>query len=151
MKRLISIPAYLWAIVCLFLIPVTFIGNGYFATKFATLPFMKINPIYTGGDSIRSYKQDSATVTIFKPVFESLIGTSKKGFVQVKFSGKLPDLLKSSIDYDMDSRADFRLEINTLNGDTKLLPYSKWVTKLEISSRVKNYWIVRVNVLNRKE
>ncbi len=148
MKRLLSIPSYIWAIICMFLIPITFIGNDYFAKKIATLPFMKVNPIYTGGDSARCFKQDSMTITINKPVFESLIGTSSKGFVQVKFAGELPELIQSNIDYDNDSITDFSLNINTLTGDTKLNDLSKQVTGLAVSSKVKNYWIVRVEILN---
>ena len=148
MKRFLSIPSYIWAIICMVLIPITFIGNDFFANKIANLPFMKVNPIYTGGDSARCFKQDSMTFTINKPVFESLFGTSNKGFVQVKIAGALPELIQSNIDYNNDSVIDFSLNINTLTGDTKVKALSKQVSKLTISSKVKNYWIVRVEILN---
>lgn len=151
MKSLKSIPAYIWAVFCMFLIPVTFMGNAYFARELATLPFMKVSPVYTGGDSIRSYKHDGMTVTINKPVFESLIGKSRKGFVQIKFSGKLPSIIKSTIDYNNDGIVDFSLTINTLTNDTKLTALSKNVSRLVVSSKVKSYWIVRVGVLNSTE
>jgi hypothetical protein len=123
-------------------------GNNFFAQKLSTLSFMKVNPIYTGGDSIRSYQQDSLLITINKPVFESLIGTSRKGFVQVRFSGELPGLINSTIDYNNDSKPDFSLNINTLTGDTKLEPISENVIALDVSSKVKDYWITRVRILN---
>jgi hypothetical protein len=148
MKRLLSIPAYIWAIICMFLIPITFMGNNFFAQKLSTLPFMKVNPVYTGGDSIRSYQQDSLLITINKPVFESLIGTSRKGFVQVRFSGELPGIINSTIDYDNDNKPDFSLKINTVTGDTKLETLSENVTALDVSSKVKDYWITRVRILN---
>ena len=148
MKKLISIPAYIWAVVCLLLIPIAFVGNDFFAGKLATLPFMKVSPVFTGGDSIRSYQQDSMLITINKPVFAALFGTSRKGFVQVKFSGGLPEKIQSKIDYDNDSNPDFYLQVNTVNGETKLETLSKNVTDLQVSSKVKNYWIVRVNLLN---
>ena len=152
-KNPLTIPAYIWAIICMLLIPVTFIGNNYFAQKFAHLPFMKVNPKFTGGDIARSYEKDSLNITIYKPVFESLIGTSTNGFVQVKFSGakQLPSLIHSVIDYDGDGKPDFDLNINTLTNDTKFESFSKYVTKIDVSSKVKDYWIVRVKILNPKK
>jgi hypothetical protein len=153
MKKLVIIPAYIWAFICMLILPVTFIGNDYFAQKMSLLPFMKVNPIYTGGDIYRSYKQDSITITINKPVFEALIGSSSKGFVQVKFSGvkKLPAFIRSTIDYNNDNKPDFNLDINTLTGNTKMEALSKQVSELEVSSRVNDYWIVRVKVWNPKK
>jgi hypothetical protein len=148
MKRFLAIPAYIWAVICMLLIPATFMGNYFFAQKLSTAPFMKVNPVYTGGDSIRSYLQDSMTITINKPVFESLIGTSRKGFVQVKFSGELPDVIESTIDYDNNGKSDFGLNINTKTGDTKLDAMSNYVSALDVSSKVKDYWIVRVKIMN---
>lgn len=148
MKRLLSVPAYIWAIICMLIIPVTFMGNDYFAGKMATLPFMKINPVYTGGDSARCFMQDSMTITINKPVFESLIGKPRKGFVQVKYSGILPDLIHSNIDYNNDGQPDFYVDINTSTGETNLEALSLYVSGLEVSSKVNDFWIVRVKLLN---
>lgn len=136
--------------ICVLLIPITFVGNDYFARQFARLPFMKVNPIYTGGDIARSYVQDDMTITINKPVFESLVGSSSKGFVQVKFSGvkQLPTLIHQAIDYNDDGEPDFNLDINTLTGDTKFESLSEYVSALNVSSKVKNDWVVRVIVLN---
>jgi hypothetical protein len=150
MKNPFTIPAYFWAVICMLLIPITFMGNNYFAQKFARLPFMKVNPVFTGGDVARSYVQDSMNITIYKPVFESLIGTSSRGFVQVKFSSanQLPSLIHSAIDYDADGKPDFDLNINTLTNDTKFESLSQNVSKIDVSSKVKDYWIVRVKILN---
>ncbi|BDX38806.1 hypothetical protein CYCD_21610 [Tenuifilaceae bacterium CYCD] len=148
MKQLLSIPAYIWAIICMLLIPATFIGNTQFAKQLARLPFMKVNPIYSGGDIDRSYQQDSITVTINKPVFAALIGTSSKGFVQVTFSGKLPETINSAIDYNSDNQPDFNVTINTATNSTKFEALSENVTGLNVSSRVKDCWIVRANILN---
>lgn len=109
---------------------------------------MKVNPIYSGGDIDRSYQQDSITVTINKPVFAALIGTSSKGFVQVTFSGKLPETINSAIDYNCDNQPDFNVTINTATNSTKFEALSENVTGLNVSSRVKDCWIVRANVLN---
>jgi len=151
MKKILIFPSYLWAIVCVILIPATFMGNDFFARQLATMPFMKVNPIYTGGDSLRSYRQDSLKITVNKPVFEALVGTSRKGFVQVKYAGNLPENLQGAIDYDNDGKSDFSLCINTLTGKTEMKPLSKFVLGLDVSSRVKDCWVVRVKLLNKNK
>ena len=146
MKKLLSVPAYLWAFVCVLLIPITFMGNESFARKMAKLPFMKVHPVYTGGDSLFSYQQDSMLITINKPVFAALIGTSNKGFAQVKISGNLPKTIKSNIDYNRDGQADFNFNIDTRDGKTQIEPLSEEVKGLQVSSKVKDYWVIRVNL-----
>lgn len=151
MKKLLTIPAYLWAIACLLLIPVTFIGNQSFAVKMAKLPFMKVNPIYSGGEIADSVVDAELKTTIYEPVFESLIGESKKGFVQVKFSSPtdtLPLIIKREIDYNFDKTIDFSLEINTSTGETGMTAFNKLVMDVAVSSKVNEAWVVRVELLN---
>jgi hypothetical protein len=149
MKKLIQIPAYLWAVVCMLLIPITFMGNNGFAKQLAKLPFMKVNPIYTGGDPDRSYQVDSLHITINKPVFQALIGESSKGFVQVRFSPavSLPATIAQSIDFNNDGSSDFYLTINTVTGDTEYRSQNKLCTGLNVSSRLKKDWVVRINLV----
>jgi hypothetical protein len=150
MKKLLAIPAYIWAIACALLLPITFMGNDFFAQKLSLLPFMKVNPKYTGGTAARHYTQGGLTTTINKPVFAALVGQSAKGFVQVTFSGAkpLPGTIGSTIDYNNDGKPDFRLRVNTLSGDTQLSPLSTEVLALNVSSKVKDYWVVRVDIRN---
>jgi hypothetical protein len=149
MKKFIQIPAYIWAVICMLLIPITFMGNNGFAKQLAKLPFMKVNPIYTGGDPDRSYQVDSLTITINKPVFEALIGESTKGFVQVRFSpaGSLPSTIVQSIDFNNDGSNDFYLAINTKTGDTEYRAQNTLCAGLNVSSRVKKDWVVRINLV----
>jgi len=149
MKRFITIPAYLWAVACMLLIPVTFMGNNGFAKQLARLPFMKVNPIYTGGETDRSYQKDSLTITINKPVFEALIGENSKGFVQIRFApaDSLPKTIIQSIDYNNDGTNDFDLTIHTINGDTKYESRNEHCTGLNVSSKVKKDWVIRINLL----
>ena len=150
MKKFLSITAYTWAFVCVLIVPLTFIGNNYFAHKLATLPFMKINPKYSGGEVSRTYNKDSLIISIGKPVFPSLFGSAGKGFVQVKFSGrdKLPEIINQTIDYDNDGRPDFTIRINTVANETEFSSMSPLFTGLNISSRVKNYWLIRADMIN---
>lgn len=150
MKNIFTIPAFIWAFICVLIIPVSFIGSDYFAQQLSYLPFMKVNPKYTGGEIARIYEQDSMIITVNKPVFPSLFGSGSKGFVQVKFSGvkTLPVLINQKIDYDNDGKADFFLNINTLTSDVKFETLSENVSALYISSKVKDSWIVRVSIMN---
>lgn len=153
MKILRLVPAYLWAIFCVLLIPVTFIGNDGFAKQLAKLPFMKINPIYSGGEIDRVIHDSALVTTIYKPVFEALIGQSSSGFVQVKFEGDsiLPSVIDREIDFDNDGSPDFKLAINTLSGSTQFEIFNKDVTGLGVSLQVKDYWIARIEMKNSRK
>ena len=149
MKRLSTIPAYLWAIACLLLIPVTFIGNESFARQMAKLKFMKVNPVYTGGEISDSINEPGLNTYIYEPVFEAIIGESKEGFIQVKFSSPsdtLPEMITRPIDYNLDDSNDFILEVNTVTGKTLLTSLNPLVKDIAITSKVKDEWVVRVRL-----
>jgi hypothetical protein len=150
MKTIIALTAYTWAIISMLLIPVTFMGNNFFAVQLARMSFMKINPVYSGGEAGITYQKDSLRITVNKPVFAALFGSSSKGFVQVKFSGdkNIPTQIAQDIDYDGDKNPDFNININTVSGETKFISYSKNVSELSVSSKVKDYWVIRVRILN---
>jgi hypothetical protein len=150
MKKIRIISVYTWAIICMILIPATFMGNAGFSALVAKLPFMKINPVYSGGSIDRSYEKQNLKITVNKPVFESIFGKSKDGFVQIRFSpqNSLPSIINDTIDFNHDGSTDFRLIIDTKSGKTFLKALNSNVLGLNVSSKVKNDWIVRVNVLN---
>lgn len=151
MKNFISIFAFFWAFICVLIIPVTFIGNNQFARQLAKMPFMKVNPKFSGGEPNYEIKTDSLTISINKPVFEALFGQSSEGFVQVKFSGNkiLPERIQSNIDYNRDGKPDFSVDINTVNSKTEISILNPDVLELGISSKVKDDWIIRVDIKNR--
>jgi hypothetical protein len=148
MKRLLTIPAYLWAIACLLIVPIAFYSNDSLAKQLAKLPFMKIHPRYSGGEVYKTYQKDSLKITVNKPVFESLIGKSRNGFVQVMFSAErtLPAEIDENIDYDDDGNPDFRVCINTATGATNITSMTPLVKSLLASSRVYDNWIIRINL-----
>jgi len=147
MKRLLSIPAYLWAFICLLLVPITFIQNGAFARQLAKLPFMKVHPVYSGGELNRKYEEDSLFIAVNQPVKAALFNDSKQ-MVQVTFStkGQLPEWIDQTIDYNFDGKPDFSVNIHTKDGKTTLAPLDPTVKSLWASSKVKDVWIVRVNL-----
>ncbi len=150
MKSILAIPAYLWAIACFLLIPVTFIKNDTLAVHLSKLPFMKIHPKYSGGKENRSYLRNGLHITVNKPVYAGLRGRNSDGFVQVRFIGipELPSSIDETIDYDFDDQPDFKVSINTMDGTTELKKLSSGVKSLAISSKVKNDWVIRIKISN---
>jgi hypothetical protein len=148
MKKILSIPAYMWAVTCFLMVPVTFIKNDAFAEQLAKLPFMRIHPKYNGGELNRNYENDGLSIKVNMPVYAALFGESNKGFMQVTFSAlaQLPEQIDQTIDYNFDSSPDFKVSINTLNGETNLIPLDQTVKSLYASSKVKDSWVIRVNL-----
>ncbi len=150
MKTIRNIVIYTWAVLCMILIPVTFVRSTGFSEMLARLPFMKINPRHSGGEIGRVYEHNNLKITVNKPVFDALIGESRKGFVQVRFSpaDSLPPFISDTIDFDNNGTPDLALAIDTKTGQSSLQPIDKNVLDLNISSKVKKDWVVRVNLLN---
>ena len=149
MKKLRAIPAYIWAAACFILIPITFIKNDALAEKLARLPFMKIHPKYSGGDERIAYIKNGLHVSVFEPVYSGIKGKGSDGFVQVKFAGTnaMPATINEAIDYDLNGDPDFKVSINTANGATILEKLNNHVQSIQVSSKVKDYWLIRVNVV----
>jgi hypothetical protein len=148
MKKLRSIPGYLWAAACFILIPITFIKNDALAEHMARLPFMKIHPKYSGGEERITYEKEGLHISVFEPVYSGINGKGSDGFVQVKFAGisKMPATINEAIDYDQNGEPDFRVSINTTDGTTNLEKLNNRVQSIGVSSKVKDYWLIRVNV-----
>jgi len=143
---------YSWAVVCIILIPATFIGNGAFSNMLSKFSFMKVNPVYSGGDLDHSLNKGDMKVEINKPVFAALIGESSNGFVQVKWVIKdLPPSISDTIDFDKNGTPDFSVKIDTKTGKTEFKAIDKNVLGLRVSSKVKESWLIRVNIKNPKK
>jgi hypothetical protein len=149
MKKLRIIPAYIWAAICFILIPITFIKNDALAEKLARLPFMKIHPKYSGGDERIAYINNGLNISVFEPVYSGIKGKGSDGFVQVKFAGtnNMPAKIDEAIDYDLNGDPDFKVSINTSDGVTTLEKLNNHVKSIQVSSKVKDFWLIRVNVM----
>ncbi len=148
MKKILSLPGYVWALACFLLIPVTFMKNDFLAEKLSLLSFMKVHPRFSGGEINRSYLSDGLHITVNKPVYGGIRQRGKHGFVQVRFSAirTLPDTIYQAIDYDVDGIDDFRVTLVPKTGSTELVSLSASVIDLAVSTPVKNDWVVRVNL-----
>jgi hypothetical protein len=147
MKKIKAILGIFWAFLCLVLIIILFPGLNNFSSKVGTLPFMKINPNYTGGDPERETVMQGCTLVVRKPVFDGLVGERMKGFVQIDWRGKLPEVINDSIDYNMDGKSDFIVMITPPKPDAELKILNPKVSKVGLSTPTSYGWAIRVNVL----
>lgn len=150
MKTFKKIAGITWAILGVLLIIVLFPGLTGFSRSLAGMPFMKINPNYSGGEEVFREISPACTLVVHRPVFDGLTGERKKGFVQIDWRGKLPEIISDTIDYDRNNIPDFIVNINTRENISKLFPSVKNVMGLNISTPASYGWTVRVG-LRRNE
>ena len=147
MKRVKIIAGICWAFICLILIMILFPGLDSFSSSAAKLPFMKINPNYSGGEVAHQMISAGCTLDIREPVFDGLLKERKKGFVQLDWRGNLPDKLIDTIDYNSDGNPDFYILVDRSKSKTDMEPISNKVTGLNISTRTSYGWAVRVGLI----
>jgi hypothetical protein len=147
MQKLKLISGVMWAILCLIIVLALFPGLNAISGSIARLPFMKINPNYTGGEVASHIVSTNYSREIRKPVFDGLIGEKRKGFVQVDWRGNIPEILNDTIDYDFDNIPDFRIRISKSGAKTEIEPISSKVGKVLLSTPTSYGWVVRVEVL----
>mgnify|MGYP001281237743 CR=1 FL=1 len=147
MKTFKIVAGIAWAFICLLLIIVLFPALNPLAGAASKLPFMKINPNYSGGEVVNEIKKESYSISIHRPVFDGLIGERKNGFVQIDWKGELPQTLIDTIDFDNDSKKDFAIRIDTLNAQSKIIPFSPKVGEIQISTHTSYGWAVRVKLV----
>lgn len=146
MKKIKLLSGIIWALLCLVLVLALFPQMNALSGSFARLPFMKINPRYSGGEVVDHIVRHNYTIDIRKPVFNGLIGEKRNGFVQVDWRGQIPDVLDDTIDYDLDTRADFRIHISGSKQVTEIESFNSKVGKVLVSTPASFGHIVRVEV-----
>lgn len=146
MRKIKIIAGVTWALACLVLIIILFPGLNSFSSSAASLPFMKINPNYSGGEVARHLYSSCCTLDIRKPVFDGLLKERKSGFVQIDWRGNLPDKLIDTIDYNLDGIHDFLVQVNRNNSETRLVTFNPLVSKIKISTQTSYGWAVRVGI-----
>jgi hypothetical protein len=146
MRKIKIIAGVTWALAGLVLIIVLFPGLNSFSSSAASLPFMKINPNYSGGEVAKQLYSSCCTLDIRKPVFEGLLKERKNGFVQIDWRGNLPEKLIDTVDYDLDGIHDFLVQVDRINSETRLVTFNPLVSKIEISTRTSYGWAIRVGI-----
>jgi len=146
MKNVRIIAGICWAIAGLILIIILFPGLNSFSVSFSKLPFMKLNPRYTGGEIATQLISEKCTLDIRKPVFSGLLKERNSGFVQLDWHGTVPGIIKDSIDYDNDGKKDFCIEVDRAKSVSGLHVYNNKVKKILISTPASYGWAVRVGL-----
>ena len=147
MKKAKIIAGISWAFLGLILIIILFPGLNSFSVSVSKLPFMKLNPRYTGGEIANQIVAESCTLNIRKPVFNGFLRETKSGFVQVDWHGTVPEMIKDSIDYDHDGKKDFCIQVNRKKSKTDLKSFNSKVKDVIISTPTSYGWAVRVGLL----
>jgi hypothetical protein len=135
-----------WAFAGLVLIIILFPGLAGFSGSLAKLPFMKINPNYTGGETAYTEIAPSCTLVVRKPVFDGLWKERKAGFVQIDWRGTIPDMITDTIDYDRDGSPDFTVSIKTSSAESEVVPISNNARDINVSTPTSYGWALRVNL-----
>ncbi len=148
MKKIKIISGIAWAFISLVLIIILFPGLNNFSASAAKLPFMKINPNYTGGDVAKEIVADACTLQIRKPVFDGLFRERKHGFVQIDWRGIVPGKINDTIDFNFDGIPDFSVFIDREKAITELKPLNASVERIGTSTPTSYGWVVRVELKN---
>lgn len=146
MKKLKIVTGICWAFLCLILIIILFPGLNSYSVSVSKLPFMKLNPRYTGGEIANQIIAGSCTLDIRKPVFNGFLKERNSGFVQLDWHGILPEMIKDSVDYDRDGNNDFCISIDRKDSKTELVPISGNVKGVVISTQTSYGWAVRIGL-----
>ena len=146
MKVLKGILGYTWAFLTIFIVLATFVGRDYFSAKLASATGITVSPWFSGGEVVQTVAHGRYKTYIHRPVFDALIGETRKGFIQLKWEpyAGLPPVVQETIDYNGDNKADFSIILNTQTGDATLTAHSPTVLSIEGSYRLKKGWAVRV-------
>ena len=147
MKKVKIIAGISWALFCLILIIILFPGLNSFSLSVSKLPFMKLNPRYTGGEIADQVISKSCTLDIRKPVFNGFLKERNSGFVQLDWHGTIPDIIKDSIDYNHDGIKDFCVLIDRKNSKTVLDPINRKIKGVLISTPTSYGWAVRIGLI----
>jgi hypothetical protein len=146
MKKIAKIAGIAWAFIGLVAIIILFPALNGLSDSVAKLPFMKINPNYTGGAVAQQVVSSACTLDIREPVFDGLTGERRKGFVQLDWRGNLPVKMIDTIDYDLDEVPDFIISVDRISSETSINLLSSKVNEIGISTPTSYGWAVRVKI-----
>ena len=146
MKKVKLIAGIIWAFLCLVFLIVLFPAIGSFSRSLAGLPFMKINPNYTGGEAASEVIHANCTIVTRRPVFDGLLKERNKGFVQVDWRGEITGEINDTIDFNLDGSPDFGIRINTGTSDSQIDPINPAVTGLDVSTSTSYGWAARIKL-----
>lgn len=152
LKSLRSGLAYTAAVLSIFVLLIGVLGMDGFGRGLARGANLRISPKYTGGELRRGIDHGAWSTGIHEPVFESLFGKSRGGFVQIDWSPKqaVPEEIGEAIDYDGDGRTDFDLVWRRGEAAPTLRAYSAEVGSVLEYYELANRFAVRIELRSSK-
>lgn len=96
MRRIISFISYSLAILATPFILATFIGMSQWQQLLIQLPFMKLDPVYTGGNVIETISDSTYTIDVHEKIYPGWHLKGKTGFVQIEITSN--DTLANTLD-----------------------------------------------------
>ena len=147
MEKVKIIAGLTWAFLGLIMIIVLFPGLNILSGSVARLPFMKLNPRFSGGEIAYQVVNESCTLNIRKPVFDGFFSERERGFVQMDWRGSVPEKINDSIDYNHDGTRDFVILVDRKNSKTELKSFNTKVKDVIISTPTSYGWSARVGLI----
>lgn len=149
MKKGLVPVGYVWGIATALGGFALFIGLGGAGHALAQLPFMKIHPVYSGAEVVRTQTIPGGELRFHRPVFDGLIGPRKKGFVQVDvipaYKGAFP--MDCEVDYDADGVVDCVVSLPADGvGWPSVTGINPQVSGLANAGRGREGWIIRIGL-----
>jgi hypothetical protein len=146
MKRIRPLLGYAWAVLALFVVVATFMGNRFFSRAFASATGIAISARYSGGEIRRTVEHGAYRTLIHRPVFDGLLGEHRDGFIQINWEPLegIPPIVEEKIDYDGDGKNDFLVRLDTGSGRAELTGLQPSVRSVDKVYRLRKGWVVRV-------
>ncbi|MBQ4231177.1 MAG: hypothetical protein II671_06465 [Salinivirgaceae bacterium] len=137
MKKILSVFAYIWASLGTLIILVAFIGMDSWQQLSLNLPFMRVDPQYSGGAIVDSVVRNNLKISIHENVFPGVFRRSGNGFVQIDVNQCPADTIR------IDS-----LLINNKITTISVTPEKAEADGFEIEDFVKlaDRWIIRLKI-----
>jgi hypothetical protein len=150
MSKSTTIAGYTIAALATPLVLATFIGLPFWAGKLVSATGLKVSPLYTGGEVLRTVDHETYKTLIHKPVFDGLLCPRSKGFIQVDWTpmDSLPATIDETIDIYGNGQTDFHIELDSKTGAVKLTPSNSQILGLQGTYKLKKSWTVRVSLKN---
>jgi hypothetical protein len=99
MKKIKSFMGYIWAAAVIIIALATFLGQSYLSRTLASATGVTVNPLYSGGEIIKTVDHGKYKTAVHRPVFDSLIGQTKEGFIQINWepAASLPQIISEGL------------------------------------------------------
>jgi hypothetical protein len=147
MIKLKAFLGYIAAVLALFVVLATFIGNDFLAKKFIDVTSLKVSPLYTGGEVYKTLSFKDSQIRIHKPVFQGLFSDRSEGFVEVDYESKnAPDIISQNIDFDDDGKDDFSIKYDVKNDKSEFKSLNRNAVSLKGVYKIKSGYAIRINL-----